>query len=416
MNTLLIICLLCLFSQTYCDGSDLVLVETEDIDTDIAGADQIKPNARLFKPTTEWQVVGEDDVLPKGLHVRINLETGKKEAKILETQAELDSNSKVTSNFQKVEHENVQYVDEKYYKALNKLSKEGDQVKHSISAKSIEEIKDDFEKLKPNIKSEMELVDELFDQYNREQNVDNKLTLLSDFEYYVHSIDLANRLFNNDQFVFLLKDLNSTNTALKVEILNVLGSALQGNMQIKHKLFQTDFLRSIVFLLVNNKDVEILKKSIFVLSAFTRQFPLAQKGFFEKYQGITILKELLDKDLKLSLKIITYLADLALEHSNVLNLSSKKDEITVYESIDYASRLKNSSLCEWIVSIIELNISKSDLIILVESMTDLTHVCYNQFYDHLELFKKTINTHASEDYLVQVFNNFVDKFNKKVEL
>jgi len=39
-----------------------------------------------FTPTSEWQVWGEDEPLPEGLHYRINLETGLKEAKLLENE------------------------------------------------------------------------------------------------------------------------------------------------------------------------------------------------------------------------------------------------------------------------------------------------------------------------------------------
>ena len=37
-----------------------------------------------FVATDEWQVIPENEPLPNGLHYRINLETGKKEAKLLE--------------------------------------------------------------------------------------------------------------------------------------------------------------------------------------------------------------------------------------------------------------------------------------------------------------------------------------------
>ena len=37
-----------------------------------------------FTATNEWQVIPENEPLPQGLHYRINLETGEKEAKLLE--------------------------------------------------------------------------------------------------------------------------------------------------------------------------------------------------------------------------------------------------------------------------------------------------------------------------------------------
>lgn len=35
-----------------------------------------------FKPTKEWQVVGEDDVLPPGCEIRMNMRTGLNEARL----------------------------------------------------------------------------------------------------------------------------------------------------------------------------------------------------------------------------------------------------------------------------------------------------------------------------------------------
>lgn len=39
---------------------------------------------KVFKPEKYWKVVQPDEAIPRGLHVRINLQTGKKEAKLLD--------------------------------------------------------------------------------------------------------------------------------------------------------------------------------------------------------------------------------------------------------------------------------------------------------------------------------------------
>ncbi|KAI9884147.1 MAG: hypothetical protein M1823_004063 [Watsoniomyces obsoletus] len=40
------------------------------------------PSLRIFKPTSEFQPVGDNESLPPGLHIRLNLETGRKEARL----------------------------------------------------------------------------------------------------------------------------------------------------------------------------------------------------------------------------------------------------------------------------------------------------------------------------------------------
>ena len=40
----------------------------------------------VFVATEEWQEIKEGQKVPSGLHYRMNLETGKKEAKLMETE------------------------------------------------------------------------------------------------------------------------------------------------------------------------------------------------------------------------------------------------------------------------------------------------------------------------------------------
>ena len=51
-------------------------VEDKSVATDVP--------LRVLKPTYEWQTVEEDMAIPPGLHVRMDLQTGKKEAKLLD--------------------------------------------------------------------------------------------------------------------------------------------------------------------------------------------------------------------------------------------------------------------------------------------------------------------------------------------
>ncbi|KAG1708434.1 hypothetical protein DVH05_025113 [Phytophthora capsici] len=39
----------------------------------------------MFQPTHEWKEILRNQVLPAGLHIRVNLQTGKKEAKLLDS-------------------------------------------------------------------------------------------------------------------------------------------------------------------------------------------------------------------------------------------------------------------------------------------------------------------------------------------
>ena len=71
-------------------SQDLALVHTEDSDSGDSGAsvtsadDPPVSSDLVFVATEEWQEVRPGQRVPGGLHVRMNLETGKKEAKLLE--------------------------------------------------------------------------------------------------------------------------------------------------------------------------------------------------------------------------------------------------------------------------------------------------------------------------------------------
>ncbi|KAF0686654.1 Aste57867_21496 [Aphanomyces stellatus] len=41
-------------------------------------------NVKIFEPTHEWKVIEDDEQLPGGLWIRIDLTTGKKEARLLD--------------------------------------------------------------------------------------------------------------------------------------------------------------------------------------------------------------------------------------------------------------------------------------------------------------------------------------------
>lgn len=73
-------------------NNEIILVNTDDqasIGDETNGANE-KEAYNLndpFVPTNEWQKVKPGQVLPKGLHVRLNLESGEKEAKLMDDTA-----------------------------------------------------------------------------------------------------------------------------------------------------------------------------------------------------------------------------------------------------------------------------------------------------------------------------------------
>lgn len=58
------------------EADDDILIEDED--------ENIVQSKNIFEPTHEWKVIEDGQAIPAGLHVRMNLQTGLKEAKLME--------------------------------------------------------------------------------------------------------------------------------------------------------------------------------------------------------------------------------------------------------------------------------------------------------------------------------------------
>nr|XP_027195849.1 nucleotide exchange factor SIL1-like [Dermatophagoides pteronyssinus] len=345
-----------------------ISIDDENDDDDGYGKQQ---PIRLFQATNEWQQVQNDEILPKGLHVRINLETGRKEAKLLNEDnddgGEMDVNSKITTKYQKIltksSKEKIALMTEDEDRFLRDIDKN----RNGNIEKKI------HRNIDHNSESEKEILHSLLKRYNLTENLDEKISLLIDIEYFVHQIDLGKFFYDSNGFNIMMKDLlnDESFNQLKIEILSVFGSAIQGNMYVKLGLSGQNFLSNIVTILLenNNAVVDVLRKCFFVLSTYLRNNPFEQNRFFHSYDGKQILRRLFYLDERIAVKIITFLDDISNEEMNNNNLESKNNFF-------------DSKFCQ---DIIELfinsndNLEKSDRILLLESMINLLEKCRNEF-------------------------------------
>ena len=79
-------------SEDFNSANDDIVIENE--------GDSLPP-LNVFEPTWEWKVIEEGQSVPAGLHVRINLQTGLKEAKLLENDEDVGRNEQVDTLEQK---------------------------------------------------------------------------------------------------------------------------------------------------------------------------------------------------------------------------------------------------------------------------------------------------------------------------
>lgn len=74
-----------------------------------------------FVATNEWKPIKEGQAIPKGLHVRLNLETGQKEAKLMDN----DENTRPTDYSEKIrEAHNKAKISKQFEEAIKNLNDE----------------------------------------------------------------------------------------------------------------------------------------------------------------------------------------------------------------------------------------------------------------------------------------------------
>merc|ERR1711962_1073272 len=174
-----------------------------------------------FIATKEWQEIAEGQRVPAGLHYRINFETGKKEAKILEDNESDETKVKVTTPI--LSDQNVI---------------EDDQPSEQISPEQIKEMKDVMEKMKLN--KDIENIKHLMSNYDN-STLDSKLVILEDLDYYMHQIDNAQDFVTlNGLNKIILPSLRSSEEDLVAKAAILLGSASQANTKVQNAVMDTD--------------------------------------------------------------------------------------------------------------------------------------------------------------------------------
>jgi len=184
-----------------------------------------------------------------------------------------------------------------------------------------------------------------------------------------------------------------------------------------NELYKSDFLRQIVVLLRDTKDPSLLKKCLFVLSAFLRNYPQAQKVFFQSYNGIEIFESLLAKDFILSTRVSTLLADIVLELSTAAN-SSNQLEMEAYKDFQFESIIQGSHICSKLIQLLGYEMEKSYLSTLVESMSNLADVCRNEFVTNVTVFRELLNRLQAEndEFTLEYLKNLLSYLPVKDEL
>lgn len=361
-----------------------------------------------FVPTHEWQVVKKGQKIPKGLHVRVNFESGITEAKLLdentteETKAVVQVPDAENSNTENSAH--FKLSQEELKEALKNIKSEEIKEEKTQKFRSYEELKDDLSKLNIRPKTDFELLKELVLLHKKLQksneNEELLVSIIEDLEYLLHQIDNANDFVTLNGFVDIIyPNLNSTGVDIKSGTLKLFGSSVQNNAKVQIHALETGAIGILLKVLVLNSDHEIKNRAIYALSSLMRRFPLAQTQFLDS-AGLNVFEELLQKsnNIKLLLKIVTLIHDLILEHNDALRDTNDLEKIKQYNAVNLKRRLRDQNWCPYLVtllsSIIKVDVGDHDAVEKILNAIISSDVC--NILDNLQL--QTLVSHLQSYY------------------
>ncbi|NXT64917.1 SIL1 factor, partial [Chaetops frenatus] len=140
--------------------------------------------------------------VPAGSHVRLNLQTGEREAKLPDRENwERDKREeRRRKRLGKVDVDANSFTSEELKKALAKM-KENEKAERKVSFlflkqctvrkkfRPIEQLKEEFEKLNMKMETDYEIMVKLISKFNSSAStLDEKVAALYDLEYYVHQV------------------------------------------------------------------------------------------------------------------------------------------------------------------------------------------------------------------------------------
>lgn len=318
------------------------------------------------------------------MHYRINLETGEKEAKLLDDDsteylkekgshnsammkvaaAPEDSSNKSSSvtstSVPGGAAANIEEALKNIPAEIYEYSKEEmEEIKNQF--RTYDQIKDQLKDANLNVRTDAEIMKKLFTEYDELiVDVGKKQTdverILEDLEYLVHQVDNAIQFLDQGGLEkIVLPNLNRTNNSnLKVKSLTLLGSATQNNPSAQIMAYEKDVAEHLVRFLSTAKVESEINSALFAFSSLVRRFPIAQKQILSK-SVVNVLFEVWTKEINLKIKVrlLTLLTDLLMEAEEAKSEAelagesgAEADKRNQYEAVNLEKLLQEFEYCK----------------------------------------------------------------------
>ncbi|XP_024084472.1 nucleotide exchange factor SIL1 isoform X2 [Cimex lectularius] len=416
-----------LLFTAFCSTVSILRCEKSDKDNE--------SESEFFVATNEWKPIKKDQAIPRGLHVRMNLNTGEREAKLIDPNEQVDKN-KGLSHVSQPDNINLSWEDlkdvlykmeEKNIPPLPDNQEDIDRVKKKF--RSYFELKKELGDVNMDMKTEIEVIGQLIEEYKdltgrrHEGHVDKKELeheegLLSHLEYLLHQTDNANYFMKSNgikEVVFT--SLNSTSWRVRYEAAKLFGSAVQSNPKVQIGALENGAIPVLLRTLVLDSHPKVKSGALYGLSCLIRWFPLAQGQFLDN-GGLKALVKQFDSDtsdqLKIQVKALNLINDLIVE---IQHSESQKEDMSQKSSFEQAQakelerqqkslrlkeRLIEEGWCEALINVLLRHPDDFELVELVAtSMINIAKPCAPTFYQHgpflVSMAEKLKNLIGQED-------------------
>ncbi|CAL1527738.1 unnamed protein product [Lymnaea stagnalis] len=352
-------------------------------------------NIEIFEPTSEWKTVKKGQKIPPGLHVRMDLQTGEKQAKLMEVEGTQNKMEQwdAGENIGIINTEKKRYTRDELKAALKEfkykdetpVSKEQkDEIKNNF--RSYDELKKAMQDMNMAVKTEGEIVTELTAKLKGPyDDVESLKSLLVDIEYYLHQIDNAKLFADLGGLETMLKLMNNSNDDIRESVTHAIAAGLQSNAKVQVSALDIGVMQQLVRMLSVDPSQQVRKKALFALSTLVRQFPFAQKKFLQ-LGGLSALANMFIKseEESLKIKIITLLTDLLLEYDFNQKQSTSSDPIQVERSIQYKDiqlreNMSTSGWCTLMASLLHSPSGHDSVEKVLHAMSALITTCKDEF-------------------------------------
>lgn len=409
-----------------------IKIEDEDSETEVSSDPM-----NVFYPEKEWKTVKPGQAIPAGLHVRLNMENGQKEAKLMDGD---DGNKywKLGDKEGMVNTDSKTYTPEEIKEALKEFKatkhdipdeKKAEEIRQKF--RSYDELKKDFQKINMGIKTGQEIVSDLYDKLKLGNiTSEEKESVLQELEYHLHQIDNAILFSDLGGIPLLLKGLNDTEPELRSLSAYTLGSAVQNNPKAKISAVESGALHHLVRSLATDPSIPVKKKTLFALSSLLRHFPFAQKKFFD-LGGLQSMMMLFQDNMlhSLQVKVVTLMSDIYDERVHTLShLDPVDDKYKQYEQVPLKSTLQDQGFCHILEPLLAIPDHDSREKVVV-AMLSLYDCCKDMFLSSVayltKLEKEYLELSKAEDdgdYFTQIHKSLntlvgqMSQVNKKEEL